>query len=491
MNANKHWFSPKKRDFILACCLLQIIFFISFEVKGAINLENLPIPAPFRQVIQNVVTNLDKPVSVPNIYDIIQFANGDSLHGNLIMIDGLQTVVFKSPEAKNEIEFFTTNITDIQLVKKTNQSSGKIECAVKLVNGDELPGSLVTLDKEQLILQTWYGGELKIKRNTVRSAMFLRETGGVIYDGPTGLEGWTTSRGRMGWQYVDGAFTAMRPSHMGRDMKLPNRVKISFDAAWQGGLFLMIGLFADNPDDLYNNSYLMQFSGSYINVQRVRRGGGSSNIGQSEAYQLNSLNKANFEIYADREKKIMTLFINGTFIKQWKDNSEAPLTGTCFHLQQQTANLIKITNLRIEEWDGRLDIKLSGENTPVENDIIELVNRDKISGTLLTIKDGKIKFTTSFAEMDIPLERVYSFELSSKNATNIQRTKNEIVAYFAGKGCVSFQLEKWTTNSVTGISKSFGKFNFTPEAFSRILFNPIVKEPVLNTTEQPEEEDNF
>lgn len=253
----------------------------------------------------------------------------------------------------------------------------------------------------------------------------------------------------------------------------------------------MIGLFADNPDDLYNNSYLMQFSGSYINVQRIRRGGGASNMGQSEAYQLNSLNKANFEIYADREKKIITLFINGTFIKQWKDNSEAPLNGTCFHLQQQTVNLIKITNLRIEEWDGRLDIKLSGENTSVENDIVELINRDKISGTLLAIKDGKIKFTTSFAEMDIPMERVYSFELSSKNATNIQRTKNEIVAYFAGKGCVSFQLEKWTTNSVTGISKSFGKFNFTPEAFSRILFNPTVKEPVLNTTEQPEEEDNF
>ena len=490
MNANKHCPIKQSRNYFLIFCFLQLVFFTLYNGKYAKNLDILPIPASLNGVIQTVVTNLENPISVPNIYDVIQFSNGDSLHGNLITINGLETVVFKSPEAKNEIEFFTTNITEIQLVKKTNQSNTKIECAVKLVNGDEIPGNLVSLDKDVLILQTWYGGELRIKRNTVRSAMFLRETGGVIYDGPTGIEGWTSSRDRLGWQYADGAFTASRPSHMGRDMKLPNRVKISFDAAWQFGLFLMIGFFADNPDELYSNSYIMQFSGSYVNVQRIRRGGGSSNVGQVEIYQLNTLNKANFEIYADREKKLISLFINGTFIKQWKDNSEVPINGTCFHLQQQSVNSVKITNLRIEEWDGRLDRQLAGEGTPADADSVELVNRDKISGTLVLIKDGKIKFTTSFADMEIPLERVYAFELNSKSAANIQRSKNEIVAYFSGKGCVSFEPEKWTTNSVTGVSKSFGKFKFAPEAFSRIIFNPAVKETLPEIKEPMDEEEN-
>ncbi|MCX7872369.1 MAG: hypothetical protein N2487_03705 [Verrucomicrobiae bacterium] len=487
MNANINSLLKQKLSFPAICSLASVFLLVQPQANGAINLEQLPIPAPIRQVIENVATNLDKPESIPNIYDIIQFSNGDSLHGNLLAIDGLRTVVFKSPEAKNEIEFYTTNITEIQLVKKTNRLNTPIECAVKLVNGDELPGNFVSLDKEELILNTWYGGELKIKRNTVRSVMFARESGGIIYDGPAGLEGWTTSRGKMGWQYADGAFITSRPSHMGRDLKLPNRVKISFDATWQGGLFLMIGFFADNPDELYSNSYIIQFSGSYVHVQRIRRGGGSSNIGQTEVYQLAAKNKANIEIYTDKEKKMISLFINGAFVKQWKDNNESPINGTCFHLQQQSVNSIKITNLRIEEWDGRLDRKLAGDGAPSDADTLELVNRDKISGNLLSIKDGKVKFNTSFAEMEIPLERVYSFELSDKTTEKIQRSKNEIVAYFAGKGCVRFEPEKWTTNSVVGINKSFGKFKFATEAFSRILFNPSNKEQEPEITEPMDE----
>lgn len=480
-------FSEIKIGLRTICLIATLRMFFVPPVNAAINLEQLPIPAPFRQIIENVATNLDKVDSVPNIYDIIQFSNGDSLHGKLILIDGLKTIVFKSPEAKNEIEFYTTNVTEIQLVKKTNQLNNPIGCAVKLVNGDELPGNLVSLDKDELLLKTWYGGDLKIKRNTIRSVMFLRESGGVIYDGPLGLEGWTTSRGRMGWQYSDGAFITSRPSHMGRDLKLPVRIKISFNAEWQGGLFLMIGIFADNPDEIYSNSYIMQFSGSYVHVQRIRRGGGSTNIGQAEVYQLTTKNKASCEIYADREKRMISLFINGTFVKQWKDNNETPVNGTCFHLQQQSVNTIKITNLRIEEWDGRLDRQLAGEGTPLDADAVELINKDKISGTLISIKDGKVKFNTSFAEMEIPLERVYSFELSDKTAAKIQRSKSEIVAYFVGKGSVSFEPEKWTTNAVTGVSKSFGKFKFSPEAFSRILFNPSNTEPAPEIIEPMDE----
>jgi len=457
----------------LAIIIASLIFNCGISF-AAIDLDNAPFPAfrIFREVLQETAESISNRIfTSPQTLDILQFQNGDTLHGTLEWIEN-SIVIWKSPEARNNIEFFTTNINEISLVKKEIQTNRIIKCAAKLVNGDEIPGNLKELNESDLILDTWFGGELKIKRNTIKSLLFTRDIGGCIYDGPTSLDGWRSGRGRLVWKYSDGAFIANRPGQIGKDLKLPDKIKVSYDLNWEGGIFFIMSFFADNPEEMYSNCYMLQFDAGYINLQKLRRNGGSRNLGQAEALSLNEKNRARIEVYADREKGVIALFVDGSFIKQWKDSNETPLTGTCLGFQQQTVNKIKITNLRVEEWDGRLDTRLGSETAQVENDMVELVNRDKLSGKLHFIKNDKLKFTTSFAEMEIPLERVYFFELATKDLAKINRKKEEIVGTFTGRGNVSFKLEKWSKTSVVGSNSCFGMFSFTPEAFSKITFNP-------------------
>ncbi|MGB9601892.1 MAG: hypothetical protein ACPMAG_03790 [Limisphaerales bacterium] len=475
------------RFFTIVLTLSLVIGALRYSAFAAINLDGVAIPAfrAFREALQETAEQIQNRISAtPQTLDIIQFQNGDTLHGTLEGIEN-SIVIWKSPEARSNIEFFTTNLFEISFVKKENPTNIASGCAIKLVNGDEIPGDLKELTEGELILQTWYGGVLRIKRNTIRSLLFTRQTGGCIFDGPTGLDGWRIGRGRAGWRYSDGAFVASRPGQIGRDMKLPDRVKISYDLAWQGGIFFIMSIFADNPEELYSNCYVLQFNTGYINLQKLRRNAGSRNLGQVEILSLNEKNKARIEVYADREKGVVALFIDGAFVKQWKDSNESPLNGTCIHFQQQAVNLLKLTNLRVEEWDGRLDSRLGSETTQIENDLVELVNHDKLSGRLHYIKEEKLKFTTSFAEMEIPLDRVYSFELASKDSAKIERKKGEIVGTFVGRGNVCFTLEKWDKNAVVGSNPCFGKFSFLPQAFSRITFN------FVSTDIEPEIQDSM
>lgn len=439
---------------------------------AAINLDTVPLFRAVKEAVESTAEQIQSRIDRTPLSDVIQFSNGDTLHGTLISIEGSSVIVWQSPEARNNIEFYTTNVAEISLVRKEGRTNWTLNCAVKLVNGDELPGNLRELNENELILETWYGKELKINRKTIRSLLFVRDSGGCIYDGPTSIDGWRLGRGRVAWKYSDGALVAIRPGQIGRDFKLPERIKISYDLSWQGGLFFIMTIFADNPEEVYSNCYMLQFNSGYINLQKIRRNGGSRNLGQAEVLSLNEKNKAKIEVYADREKGIIALFVDGAFIKQWKEGNESPINGTCIHFQQQSVNSVKVSSLRIEEWDGRLDSRLGTEDASAENDLIELVNRDKLSGKLHYIKDNKLKFTTSFAEMEIPLERVYLLEFAKKNSDKVERKKGEIVATFAGRGNVSFKLEKWDKTAVIGSNPCFGKFSFLPEAFSKITFNP-------------------
>jgi len=274
---------------ITRCGLITFLFcwlllFSQIKVFAAINMDQAPfnlIPA-IREAIQSTAEQVQSRIYRQPVSDTIQFLNGDTLHGALISIEGLNYVVWQSPNAKSNIEFYTTNISEISLARKEIQTNRPTTCVVKLVNGDELPGELKELNESELMLDTWYGGKLKVNRNVIKSLMFTRERGGCIFDGPTGLDGWFTGRGRIGWKYSDGAFVANRPGIIGRDMKLPNRIKISYDLAWQGGTFFLMTIFADNPEDLYSNCYMLQFNSGYINLQRIRRNSGSRNLGQVE-----------------------------------------------------------------------------------------------------------------------------------------------------------------------------------------------------------------
>ena len=97
-----------------------------------------------------------------------------------------------------------------------------------------------------------------------------------------------------------------------------------------------------------------------------------------------------------------------------------------------------------------------------------------------SIRDGQAQFASSYADLTIPLDRVEEISLSSEGADQAKRNAGDVRAFFASRGSVTMQLEKWDNKEATASSPNFGHASFSPDAFQRIQFN-LDKQPA--TTE--------
>src|SRR5262249_49728012 len=142
--------------------------------------------------------------------------NGDFLYGNLLGIDPAFGIRWQHPDATQAIDFKSTNVAEIQMAPRTptGPTAWTNNCAVRLTDEDEMEGVLISCDAEKLLLDTWYAGKLTIPRKRVASIQLIRGNLKTVFDGLTGVEGWTIGKvvgttGETGqWKYKDGAFYA-------------------------------------------------------------------------------------------------------------------------------------------------------------------------------------------------------------------------------------------------------------------------------------------
>ena len=98
-------------------------------------------------------------------------------------------------------------------------------------------------------------------------------------------------------------------------------------------------------------------------------------------------------------------------------------------------------------------------------------NQDKVSGKLKSIEDGKALFTSSYADLTVPLDRIEEINMSSEGADQAKRNAGDIRAFFADRGSITMQLESWDSKQATATSPNFGKATFSSDAFLRLQFN--------------------
>jgi hypothetical protein len=406
----------------------------------------------------------------------IEFLNGDLLHGALGWIDPTGGVRWNHPAVRQPIDFNLDSVANVRL-EPPNPSTPrpKQNSSVQFTNGDEMLGQIVSLDADTLVLDTWYAGPLQIPRQMVRSLHPNRGHSSAIYEGPTTIDDW--KRGNVGrrdsqgeWQYSNGALVSFGRGSIGRDFELPDLLSMDFELSWTGYLQLMMALYTDNLESFGGNTYSLQINGSSVFLQRMTQGRGSSSIGTSEVPGLQQKNRVRVGLRISRPQKSISLLIDGTLAKRWTDPADFAGKGNGIVFFHQGQGAVRINDLRLTEWDGKLEDDSVTEVTPKE-DLVRLLNNDKMSGQLESLRDGAVQFTTAFASMEVPLERVDQITLSSETASQATPTPGDIRATFAGKGSITFQLERWDDQRAVGQSPNFGSARFDPAAFSLIQFN--------------------
>lgn len=440
-------------------------------------------------------TTASQPASAPK--DTLEFLNGDLLRGGFLSYDTTAGLRWQHSSIKHVLTIDPVGVYKVRLQNPAATKAERPNCMVRLGNGDEIFGNLVSLDEKAMKIDTWYAGVIEVPRESLQTVAVGLSRFKVLYEGPNGTEGWTLKgtgnvnlggqvfvggfNGRVvlpganpaaanGWQYKDGAFYGVGNGSLGREVNLPESSNIEFDLAWRGYPQISVFFYTDRLEGYGGNAYVMQFSYRNIYLRRNSQTGRTSNLGTVEMPNLVSRSKAHFSIRTDRENKTVALFMDEMLVKQWTDNANFTEggTGLLFYLQGQQP--VKLSNLRITEWDGRLDSTEGPAANPKE-DLAKLVNKDKVSGTVKTIKDGKLVFGTTFAPLEIPLERVVEIDFAADGIKNKAVGGNDVRLYFADRGQLTMQVERWNDLQVVGVSPNFGKAKFIPNAFSSIQFN--------------------
>ena len=408
--------------------------------------------------------------------DLLHFFDGSALHGSLKGIDRQNGIQWQHPFADAPIQFFPTNIDEIRLRgAKLDVADSKVSCRFRFADGDEVYGNLRSLDTNAVTMDTRFGKDLRVPRSMMDSITFLSKTFTVLYEGPTNVLGWKMGRaGGVPWQFRDGAFYTDGVGTIGRDLSLPPSCSFEFDLNWTGQFGLIMQLYTENVDrfDYGSGSYIFYFNAASITVQRVSPEMGIASLGQSA--QLPAANRRNgmhVEIRANKEDATIAVFIDGALLRRWKDDAgfAAKGTGVLFFCQHEDAP-IRISNIKLSDWDGSFEESRTAETVRNE-DVLRLANRDRVSGKLGVLRDGKLTFKTPETPLEIPLQRITEVNFSSDRAAVTNRTPWSIRALLSGGEKFTLDLEKWSEQQIAGTNRNFGRVAFPTESVRHLQFN--------------------
>lgn len=471
MNARLHIMKP-----IHLCCLLLALGAVA--ARAGIVLEDTPQDSAPAATPAVAVPKPGEPASAEKSTqpDLLRFANKDTLHGTFLAFDK-DGVHWKSLESKDPIVFQTTDVTEVKLDShRPPANAAQPAQAVTLTNDDELPGTLVSMDDKTLVLDTWYAGKITIPRAMVKGITPLKTGGSTLYEGPTGMEGWTLGNNgnrAKSWSYRDGSLIATSFGTIGRDMKLPDSASIAFDLVSRGQNQLSVCIYCDQVENI-GNCYMFMINANYIYLQRYSRNG-MNMVGQEQPVQLRGnmmrSDKLHIDIKVNKATKTIWLYVNGTMLKQWTDPGEFAGTGTKVIFSSQQGMYARISNIKVSQWDGKVEDTAAGDTVKSKEDSIKMANSDRVSGKLKSIADGKAIFASSYADLTIPLDRIEQIDMSTEGADQPKKNANDVRAYFADRGSVTMELQSWDDKKVTASSPNFGTAVFSPDAFQRLQFN--------------------
>lgn len=423
--------------------------------------------------------------------DALLFRNGDTLYGSLDKIDRADGIRWSRADAASEFLFGPEFVSELALAMPGGappQLSSNL-CTVQLNNGDQLQGVLREFDGEKAVLETWYGGSMEIPKGALSLLVPLGLPKPVLFAGPTGLEGWTmgkVSNAALGdsgqWHFQNNAFYAIKPASIARDIKLTDSISLQFDLEWRGFFHVAIALYTEylHPVSLqvketepkFGGFYSLQINPFSANLLPVKQNDPLRYLGQAPIQGLSQKNSAHFDIRVNKATKTIALLIDGVLAKQWIDDDSFAGTGTAVRFVHQGQGAVKLTNIRLTEWDGQFEEAVT--LTPNKSqDLARLKNGDRIIGKVQSIRDGKLKIEAASTVLDVPLARVKQIELAAAaRSDNLRPNPATVRAHFAsGNGSLTFDLEQWSAESLTGTNAQLGVLKLDPKAFSRLVFN--------------------
>lgn len=452
-------------NMISLATLLISLFYISHLAKAELNID---IATPTTSNSKNDGNDNTKTPVIKQ--DIAQFKNGDSLHGALINFSPDNGMAWKSPEAKKQILFNTANLRKIHMGDAANFAKPNQD-VIFLSNGDEIYGTIVTLNAETLIFKTPFAGTLTIDRPMIESITPGSGADSDSYAGPISIDDWKTSNqnGRNGStpKVVDGVMTLPSYTSASRDMNLQPSSSISFKFETLGSSQFQLRFCATSSDvNDGKSNYTLAISPNYIYLQG-NVNGSSYNLGNVRIRKFGA-GKGTVTILFDSKEKGITMLANGKMVKQWTD-PQFPVVGKYVSFYNQSSGTVKISKIEVAKWNGK--IPGTKAKTDTKKDTIEFINDDKVTGQLKSMDAKLAVFETDYAPLKVPIARIKRISLASESRGRARRNKADARFVFTKGGHVTLNVSKIADGKIMGESENFGKATFKLKAFKTVELN--------------------
>lgn len=439
-----------------------------------------PAEAPAVDAMLTAGEDLDSPAAV------IELFNRDRMRGRLIGIDPEEGfLTWLNPLAHKPIRF---RLDAVQRLILPDGAVGRADeglDAIVTENGDHLYGRLVGIDADTVTLETGYVGNLTFRRDMVAQVLLSQPALPAIYSGPRSLTQWEVAGEPDGWALENNTFVARVNAPMGRRFdELPDRCYIAFDMEWEGALNATFGFFMEDPLPPHGiKGYRLIFS---RNIARLATSGdvfpahpnfrsdwdGVRFSAEQRHVTMRSgmgPGSTRVELFVDREAGSITLVLDRGLLKQtWSDLDPSRKWGNAIVFIPQDPGVMKFGNIRIETWDGET-FERREVQTAVDRDILLLRNGDILSGRVLSMMEGIVRFDASFSTFEVALAKVAELLFASEAQQQAPIKPGDARAGLAGAGHMTLRRVQVTEGTLTGSSEIFGEVSF-PTALLQSLF---------------------
>ena len=361
--------------------------------------------------------------ATPRTEDQVNFLNGDRLHGKLVNLDGAGAMLTWQHKAAPDAMRYQLNALDkLDLFPRKAEGQQQQMSVVQLANGDRLRGDVVTLDAKQMVLKTWYAGTLNIARARLSEVAPAAAPVDVLYEGPNAdLAGWTTQNNSIrgsGLAVKGGGLVLPLGQPVGR--KIPNmtdKVRFEFEVSNFMNSYFVFWFFSDSPRNMGNNdAYYLNCYGSRIELERMVHNEGNRSLGSIDNdNERRTRSKLLITILADRKERRFVVLLDGKQVREFTDPQEFKGSGDCIMFQTHQASNMRISKIKISRWDGKMPkAESSGPGGAADQDSLTFLNGDAMSGAVRSITTNNVKFETSYATLDVPLERIARMRFANK-----------------------------------------------------------------------------
>ena len=463
--------------------------------------------------------------------DRLKLLNGDSFTGKFQGINNGH-ILWLHPSFAEPARVIAKDVSSVRLEQSKAPADKTQDCSVSLISGGRLSGVLSGLDEKEVTLDTWYGGQLKIAREFVRSIKPGVKPERLVYQGPEGSpDGWMTGNRNTGqvlklmlnknpkaaavggpdkqralaiigrvqvpgkvvagaagqqgaWRYANNGFVceSSGPILGRKDLELPSRCALTFDLQWTGYFNLGVNIFADQINNEYSgNSYSLRVDQNNMYMYRIQNGS-TANLGNVRS-QLLGKKRCRLSLLVDKEAKTLSVLIDGQLIRKWEDTRPFAGKGKGLLFTSRNNSPMRLSRIRITEWNGNLPEGDAAKSINGKEDFVVFSNKDSISGKAKRIEGDKLIFTTNFGDVPLPVLNMSSLTFSNPVKRSTPR-REEVKMQMQKNGWLNVELLSWDVGKVRIRSPYFGEALFDPSVFEKLDFN-------LNQPRQDDEEGLF